>query len=200
MNYPKSIRELIEIFARFPSVGPKTAERYVSFLLSQPKTKLSEIAEAIKNLKDNLKICQNCFNISETDPCPICAQTNRDKKLLCIVADGRNINLIERTGDYNGLYFILGGELNTIEGTRPEDLNIKKLIERIKNNNISEVILALNPTMEGETTVMYLAKLLKQINPKIKTTKLARGLPAGAELEYADELTLSHAFKHRTDQ
>jgi len=197
---PRSIRKLIEEFSEFPSVGPKTAERYLSYLLKQPKERLETLGREIAGLKDDLVVCQNCLNIAEQNPCPICADPTRDRSLLCVVSDGRNVNSIESTGQYRGLYYVIGGEINPVEGLGPEQLNLKKLMEKIKSNGIAEIILALNPTIEGETTSLYLSKTVKAADPRIKITKLARGLPAGAELEYADEITLANALKYRVEQ
>lgn len=197
MKFPQSIQNLISHFSQLPTVGPKTAERYVFYLLKQDPEMLQEFALAISELKEKTTICQNCLAIAETNPCPICADEKRNKTVICVVADSRDMLAIESTKKYNGLYHILGGVINAIEGIKADQLNIKQLIEKIKKNQIKEIILALNPDMEGETTAMYLAKLIKPY--KIKITRLAKGLPMGANLEYADEITLANALKYRTD-
>lgn len=197
MKYPSSIQNLINLFSSFPSVGPKTAERYVFYLLKQDPENLQKLAQAIAELKEKIRVCKTCFAISEADPCSICAGKNRDAGLICVVSNTRDMLTIEATKQYNGLYHILGGVLNAIEGIKPEQLNIKPLLNRIKKNNIKEIILALNPNLEGETTAMYLVKLLKPL--KIKITRLAKGLPMGADLEYADEITLTNALKFRNE-
>jgi recombination protein RecR len=199
MKYPQSIQSLIEHFSKLPTVGPKTAERFVFNLLKKSPGELYEFGEALKNLKKELKTCSQCLSISLTDPCDICAKPDRSTDLLCLVATFQDLLSIESTGQYQGRYFILGGLLDTIENVQPADLNIKLLVNRIneliKNGQNLEIILALSPTVEGESTGMYLAKLLS--NPKIKISKLARGLPSGSNLEYADETTLKNALKYR---
>jgi len=199
VKYPLSIQNLIEELSKLPTVGPKTAERYVFYLLKRPEEELQRIARAVAGLKSNLTVCGECFDISEQSPCPVCADPKRARDVICVVADSRNLIAVEKTRQYNGLYYVIGGEINTIEGIGPENLNTGRLIERIKNNNIKEIILALNPTLEGETTSMYLTRLIKTINPNIKITRLAKGLPMGADLEYADEITISNALKYRTN-
>ncbi len=195
MHYPSSIQNLIDYFSKLPSVGPKTAERYVFYLLKQNPELLQQFAQAIAELKEKTTICQICLSIAETNPCVICSDKKRNKNTLCLVSDTRDMLAIEATKQYNGLYFILGGVINTIEGIKPEQLNIKALQHHLKVNNIDEIILAFNPNLEGETTTMYIAKLLKPLN--IKITRLAKGLPMGADLEYADEITLINALKYR---
>jgi len=178
-------------------VGPKTAERYVFYLLKQTDEELQKFAQAIAELKEKITICQTCLAVTETNPCAICSDDKRNRAQICVIANTRDMLTIEATKQYNGLYHVLGGVINTIEGIKPEQLNIKQLINKLKQNKITEIILALNPTVEGETTAMYLAKLLKPY--KIKITRLAKGLPSGADLEYADEMTLANALKNRTD-
>lgn len=197
MKFPSSIQNLVDHFSRLPTVGPKTAERYVFYLLKQEPEELQKLAQAIAELKEKITICQTCLAVSESNPCSICSDNKRDKNLLCVVANTRDMLMIEATGQYNGLYHVLGGTINTIEGVKPEQLNISQLTERVSQNKIREIILALNPTLEGETTAMYLVKLLR--TQKIKITRLARGLPMGADLEYADEMTLTNALKYRNE-
>jgi len=199
MKYPNSIKNLIEQFTQLPTVGPKTAERYVFYLLKQSPEKLKMFAHYLSELKNNINTCSSCQRISENNPCEICGDEKRDKALICIVANLQDLISMENTNQFNGQYFVLGGLINTLENVKPEDLNIRKLAEKINallkvKNNI-EIILALSPTMEGESTAMYLSKLLK--NPKIKISRLARGLPMGANLEYVDEMTLGNALKYR---
>lgn len=197
MRFPSSIQNLIDKLTDLPSVGPKTAERYVLYLLQQPPAYLEDLAKKISDLKKNLKICSSCLAVSESDPCPVCSDKNRDTTTLCIVENTRDMITIESSNNYNGLYFILGGTINTIEGVDPEQLNLKKLIKKIKQGNIKEIILALNPTVEGETTAMYISKMLQGYD--IKMTRLARGLPMGSDLEYIDEMTMANALKYRND-
>ena len=197
MRFPGSIQKLVDYFSKLPTVGPKTAERYVFYLLKQNPEELQRFAQAIAELKEKTTVCKTCFSVAESNPCIICTDNNRNKNILCIVSSTRDMLTIESTKKYNGLYHILGGQLNAIEGINPEQLNIRPLIEKIKNNNIQEIILALNPNIDGETTSMYLAKLLKPNNLKI--TRLAKGLPMGTDLEYADDMTLSNALKYRNE-
>ena len=197
MKFPLAIQNLINQFSKLPTVGPKTAERYVFYLLKQPAEELQRFAQFIAELKEKTTICSNCLAISETDPCFVCADKERNKEIICVVASTQDMLTIEATNKYNGLYHILGGTINTINDIRPEHLKIKPLTERIEKNNIKEIILALNPDLEGETTALYLAKLLKSSGAKI--TRLARGLPSGADLEYADEITLANALKYRNE-
>ena len=197
MRFPGSIQKLIDYFSKLPTVGPKTAERYVFYLLKQNPEELQRFAQAIAELKEKTTVCKTCFSVAESNPCIICTDNNRDKNILCIVSNTRDMLTIESTRKYNGLYHILGGQLNAIEGIKPEQLNIGSLVEKIRKNNIQEIILALNPNIDGETTSMYLAKILKPSN--IKTTRLAKGLPMGTDLEYADDMTLSNALKYRNE-
>lgn len=196
MRYPHSIENLINKLSLLPSVGPKTAERYVFYLLNQNEEKLNELAQVIKELKQKTTVCQSCLAAAESNPCSICSDSNRNSELLCVVENLQDLVAIESTGQYRGKYFILGGLINTIYGIGPEKLNIEKLVKIIQEKKIEELILALNFTLEGETTILYLNKILKN---KIKITRLAKGLPAGSDLEYADQTTLANAFKYRNE-
>ncbi len=195
MNYPNSIQNLIDYFTKLPSVGPKTAERYVFYLLNQPNKELELFAKAIQDLKRGIKICQRCCSVSSTKFCDICSDPKRNQNIICIVANTRDMLAIENTRQYNGLYHVLGGVLNSLEDIKPDNLTIKQLLLRFKEEKIKEIILALSPTIEGETTAMYLEKIISPY--KIKTTRLARGLPSGSDLEYADDLTISNALRYR---
>jgi len=195
MIYPQSTQKLIEHFSTLPGIGPKTAERLVFYLLKQDKENLTGFGHTILHIRDNVQICEQCGNISEDKTCLICSDKSRDHSLICIVSEIADILSLEKSKEFNGAYHILNGTLNPTEGITPDKLNIKNLELRIKDKEVREIILALNPTIEGETTSMYLTKLLKKYN--IKITKLARGLPQGSDLEYADEVTLANAFKGR---
>ena len=197
MRFPSSIQNLVDKLTDLPSVGPKTAERYVFYLLQQSPSYLEDLSRKIAELKKDLKICGNCMAVSESNPCPICSDKNRDNTLLCIVENTRDMITIESSNNYNGLYFILGGTINTIEGVDPQQLHLKELIKKVKQGSIKEIILALNPTVEGETTTMYISKLLKEYN--VKMSRLARGLPMGSDLEYVDDMTMANALKYRND-
>lgn len=196
MRYPAAIQNLIDQLSRLPSVGPKTAERYAFYLLRQAPEKLKVLAEAISELPSKTTTCQTCGVIAETNPCSICADPKRRSDVLCLVENIQDLVALEATGQYDGRYFVLGGLISTIDEVKPTDLNIQKLVKRIKAENIKEIILALNFTLEGETTALYLTKLLKD---HLKITRLAKGLPAGSDLEYADELTLGSALKNRQE-
>jgi recombination protein RecR len=196
MKYPEAIQNLITRLSELPSVGPKTAERYVFYLLRQSKDKLKSLGDAINELLDKTTVCHSCLAIAATDPCPICADATRHKEIICVVENTQDLAAIEATGQYGGRYFVLGGLINTINEVRPENLNIARLVKKIKEDKVQEIILALNFTLEGETTALYLNKILKD---HIKITRLAKGLPAGSDLEYADELTLGSALKDRRE-
>lgn len=197
MRFPVSLERLISLFSRLPSVGPKTAERYVFYLLKQNPAWLQEMAQALSDLPQKITTCSICNVITEADPCSICSDSKRDAGLLCVVADSRDMLILEDTGLYKGYYFVLGGTINTIEGIKPSDIKVRELVARINDLKPKEVILAFDPNLEGETTVLYLTKLIKPSG--IKLSRLAKGLPSGANIEYADELTLGHALKFRSE-
>lgn len=195
-KFPEAIQNATAALSRLPGVGPKTALRYVFYLLKQPKSDLQMIAKMITDLGDKVKICDQCFAYTEYDRCEICRDESRDQNLLCVVEESRDIATIEATDMYPGLYHVLGGTLNPIEGITPEVLKIRELMKRLRENkDMKEIILAFSPDVHGETTMMYLAKQLTNFDLKI--TRLARGLPTGASLEYADEVTLGDALKGR---
>jgi recombination protein RecR len=197
MKFPSSIQNLIDDLSQLPTVGPKTAQRYVFYLLKQPAEFLNKLAADVAGLKKNLKICQSCLAVSESSPCQICADKNRDQATLCIVATQPEMLSLEAGKKYNGLYFLLGRNLRPQEGIDADKTNIAALLARLKKGGIKEIILALSPTIEGETTSLYLAKILKTF--PIKITRLARGLPMGSDIEYADEITLNNALKNRNE-
>src|SRR3989339_334699 len=194
---PHALEQLIREFTKLPGIGPKTAERLVYYLLKQPKEELVSLADSLRQAKDEVVICRQCFRFADQDPCPICSDKRRDKSLLCVVAESQNIPVIEKTGAFAGHYHVLGGLISPLEGITPDKLKIAELEQRLKTNGVKEVILALNPDLDGETTSLYLAKLIKPIG--IKVTRLARGLPMGADLEYADEVTLENAILGRKE-
>lgn len=196
--YSPSIQKLIEIFSRFPTVGPKTAARFVFYLLKKPKEDIEELIEAIKKLKKNVKYCFLCFKPFEEEGihCEICKNPSRDKSLLCIVEKEVDLEVLEKTKTYKGLYFILGGTVSKLKKEDIKKLRIKELKERVKNDKeIREIIIATNPTVEGEATALYLERVLKPFNKKV--TRLGKGLPIGGELEYADKETLREALEGR---
>jgi len=191
-----SIERLIEEFQKFPGVGRKTAQRLVFYLLRSPKEEIANLAEAIKVVKDRVGFCSICFNISEKDPCDICTDPNRDRTLICVVEEASDLWALEKTGEYKGLFHILGGVLSPLDGIGPDDLHIKELLSRLKEG-VKEVILATNPNTEGEATAVYLTNLIKPL--KVKVTRIARGLPMGGDLEYADQVTLAKAIEGRIE-
>jgi recombination protein RecR len=196
MKYPKALENLIKELASLPSVGPKTAERYAFYLLRQNEDSLNRFAKSLAELKGNILVCSQCLAISETNPCPICADLKRQREALCIVENIQDLIAIESTGQYQGLYFVLGGLISMIDKVGPESINIKRLENRINKGGIKEMILALNFNLEGETTAIYLNKLFKD---NVRITHLAKGLSAGSDLEYADQVTLKNAFKYRNE-
>jgi len=203
--YPPSIQKLIDLFSKFPTVGPRTASRFVFYLVGKSKEEVDKLVAAILDLKKNVKLCKLCFNPfeGEGELCEICSNPARDKSLLCIIEKETDLLVIEKTKKYKGLYFILGGQVSTFKKADIEKLRTKELEERVKNHpEIKEIIIATNPTTEGEATALYLERLLKPLNlpagrQVIKTTRLGRGLPVGGELEYADEETLGSALEGR---
>jgi recombination protein RecR len=192
--YPKTFKRLIEHFSSLPSVGPKMAERIVLYLFRQPPEKLDDFAQSLSNITTNLQDCQKCGNISEGDLCEICRDSSRDPKTVCVVEEPLDIIAIERTKKFIGTYHVLGGTIS-IQNNSGKDLKFSELENRVKNEKIEEVIIATNPTTEGDATALYLARLLKPLN--VKVTRLARGLSTGADIEYADEITLSSAILNR---
>ncbi len=200
MNLPKSIQNLIDELNKLPGIGPRTAARFALHLLKSSPQDLEKLISALNLLKQKVKFCNRCFNITDADSklCSICRDPKRNSAQICVVKDPLNVSPIEATGQYRGLYHILGGTISPALGKSPKDLKIKELLARLKKENIREVILATNPTVEGETTAMYLARTLKPYQT-IKITRLARGLPTGADLEYADEATLSSALSGRRE-
>ncbi len=195
MSQPKSLKNLISEFAKLPGVGPRTATRYAFYLLRRPESEVRLLAEAVAELKRETHICKNCFNVAEGDLCEYCLNPKRDRSLICIVEEAIDIPVIENTKKFAGLYHVLGGTIRPHEGMGAEQLNIDRLIERIKKSEVKEIIIATNPNLEGETTALYLVKRLKEFDLRI--TQLARGLSTGSDLEYADELTVSHALEER---
>ena len=197
MKLPKSVEAAISEFEKLPGVGPKTAERLTYHLLRAPKEYSEKLAGSIKELKEKTTICQVCFNIAETNPWDVCASSERDKTAVMVVEEPLEVLALEKSRAYHGVYHVLGGCIAPLLGIGPDDLRIKELLPRLKNGHVKEVILATNPNVEGESTAMYLQKLISPLG--IKITRIARGLPVGADLEYADEVTLSRAIEGRRE-
>ncbi len=177
-----------------PGIGPKTAERLALFLASKPKAKIDEFINSLTNIK-TLQVCQLCTNFSDINPCPICSDSNRQKDTICVVSNSSDLEVMESTGKFNGVYHILGGLIDPLSGLTPDKLFIKELVNRVKNGKIKEIILAFDANIQGEATTTYLKNIFK--NSQIKITRLARGIPMGSDLEYTDELTLSSALENR---
>ncbi|CUT02553.1 recombination mediator RecR [Candidatus Kryptobacter tengchongensis] len=192
----ESLEILIDELTKFPGIGRKTAQRLALYILKQPKEEVEKLVRAIIDVKEKIKYCSICYNITESDPCPICSSPKRDKTTICVVEEPMDVLAIEKTSEYNGLYHVLGGVLNPLEGIGPEDLKVKELIHRISSGGVNEVIIALNPSVEGETTSIYIANLIKPFG--VKVTRIARGLPIGTALEYADTATIVRAIENRT--
>lgn len=200
---PKPIKNLIEAFEKLPGIGPKTAQRLAFYLLHVPQVQLDEFSIALSNLKKNTFLCSRCYNISDSDPCSLCQIEGRDRKTICVVEQPLDLLAIEKIGRYNGVYHVLHGAISPINNIGPEELYLNQFLSRIKNEEIKEVILATNPSLEGEATAMYILQEIKrqeEMEKKqqiIKVTRIARGLPTGGDLEYADDLTLIRAIEGR---
>jgi len=204
MTLPRSIRNLIESFEKLPGIGPKTAQRLAFYLLHVPQEQLDEFAQAAENLKKNTVLCSLCFNVAEKDPCPVCSDQNRDKSVICVVEQPLDVLALEKTGSFKGLYHVLHGAISPLNNIGPDELYIKQLIDRVQESGrVKEIILATNPNMEGEATAMYIAKQLRDpsviSHQSLAITRLGQGLPTGADLEYADEITLSRALEGRRE-
>jgi recombination protein RecR len=199
MKIARAVSRLIEALEKLPGIGPKTAQRLTFYLLHNPQEELEKFAEALERLKKDTKECGLCFNVAEVDPCPICTDQQRDQSKLCVVENAFDVLVIEKGGFFNGLYHVLGGAISPLNNIGPEELHLYDLLPRLKGGKISEIILATNPNMEGEATAMFLSKIIKEKYPKINLTRLGRGLPTGADIEYADEQTLSRAFEGRRE-
>ncbi len=196
---PAPVTKLIDEFSRLPGIGPKTASRLTFYLLRNPAERALSLAEALRELHEKVLFCSQCFNIAESDPCPICSDENRDRSIICVVEEPLDVLAIERTRDYHGLYHVLHGVIAPVEGIGPEDLRIAELLERVRASEVEvrEIIIATNPNLEGEATARY---IVRQFEAKpLKITSLARGLPIGGDLEYADEITLSRALSGRSE-
>jgi len=194
---PKAVGRLIEALGRLPGIGPKTASRLTFFMLRIPKEQVLDLAEAVRELREQVIRCSICGNITESDPCPICSSDARDHTLICVVEEALDVLAIDRTNAFQGVYHVLGGVISPMEGVGPGDLRVQELIHRVKQGGIKEVILATNPSLEGENTAMYLSRRLQPL--EVRISRLARGLPVGADLEYADALTLARALEGRRE-
>ena len=195
--YSPSIEKLIQSFEKLPSIGNKTAARLAFYILNASEEETNEFVSSIINAKKNLKYCSKCYNISDTDPCPICGNPKRDQSQICVVEDVRDIIAMERTHEFKGVYHVLHGSISPMNGIGPDDIKIKELLARLMGGQVKEVILATNPRVEGEATAMYLSKLIKPLG--VKVTRIAHGIPVGGDLEYTDEITLTKALEGRRE-
>ena len=193
----KPVSRLIDEFHKLPGIGPKTAQRLTYYLIRMPDEEARLLAEAILAVKDKIILCSTCQNITDEDPCAICRNAKRDHSKICIVAEPLDVLPLERTGGYKGLYHVLHGAISPADGIGPDELKIRELLDRLRDGEVKEVILATNPNLEGEATAMYIQRLISPLG--LKVTRLARGLPFGADLEYADEVTLTRALENRQE-
>jgi recombination protein RecR len=196
-SHAKPIDRLIEALTRLPGIGKKTASRLAFHILRSSLSDAQELARSILDVKEKIRLCSVCFNLTDDDPCQICQNPNRSSEILCVVEGPNDLMAIENTGEYGGMYHVLHGTISPLEGVGPEDIKIKELIERLKTGKISEVILATNPTVEGGTTALYLTDLVRPLGVKI--TRIAYGIPVGSEIEYADGMTLLKALEGRRE-
>jgi len=195
--YPEPVARLIEALQRLPGIGPKTAQRLAFFLLKRPADEVTGLADALTQLKALIVHCSTCFNVTQENPCRICRDPQRDARALCVVEEPNDLLAMERTGEYNGRYHVLLGALSPLDGIGPDDLKVRELLLRLEDGPGREVILATNPNVEGEATALYLAKLLRPLG--VRVTRIARGLPVGGDLEYADQVTLTKALEGRRE-
>jgi recombination protein RecR len=194
---PQSLQDLIEQFKRLPGIGAKSAQRLAFHVLRTPREDAERLCEAIRTVKDRVTYCSVCSNITDVDPCAFCADGARDRRTICVVEEPQNVNVVEKTGGFRGTYHVLMGAISPLQGIGPDDLKIRGLLARISAGGVEEIILATNPTVEGEATAIYLARLLKPLG--LRVTRIAMGIPVGSDIEYADDLTMSRALEGRRD-
>ena len=194
---PESLQQLIDQFKRLPGIGGKSAQRLAFHILRTPREDAERLCEAIRQVKDRVTYCTVCNNITDIDPCGICADETRDRRSICVVEEPQNVNVIEKTGGHRGTYHVLMGAISPLSGVGPDDLKIKGLLTRIGAGGVEEIILATNPTVEGEATAIYLARLLKPLG--VRVTRIAMGIPVGSDLDYADDLTMTRALEGRRE-
>ena len=196
VHYTATLENLIEKLCSLPGIGPKSAQRIALYLLSIPREEALQIAEAIVEAKEKVRHCSVCFNMTEGELCDICSDSRRDETIICVVEEPRDVIAIERSGSFRGKYHVLGGAISPIDGVGPDELRFSELMSRIREAEVSELVIATNPNAEGEATAMYLARMVRPMG--VKVTRIASGLPVGGDLEYADEVTLGRALEHRT--
>lgn len=196
--FPESINNLIAEFEKLPGIGHKTAVRLAFYILESNETVAKQFANALVDAKSKIKFCENCYNLSESSVCNICANAKRDNSVICVVENVKDVVAMEKTHEFKGIYHVLHGNISPMNNISADDIKIKELIKRLSDETVKEVIIATNPTIEGETTAMYIARLIKTI-PEIKVTRIAHGIPVGGDLEYTDEITLIKAMENRRD-
>ena len=197
MSLPEPLARLVEQLQKLPGIGAKSAQRLAFHVLRHPREDAERLCEAIRDVKERVTYCSNCNNITDVDPCPLCTSTTRDQRLICVVEEPQNVAVVEKTREFRGVYHVLMGALSPLHGVGPDDLKIKGLLTRVGTNGVDEVILATNPTVEGEATALYLARLLKPLG--VRVTRIAMWIPVGSDLEYADEVTMTRAMEGRRD-
>jgi recombination protein RecR len=195
--YPRPLGKLIEELERMPGIGPKSAQRLAFHILERPEEEARELADAIIEVKQKIRYCSQCFNFTDVDPCAVCSDERRDRSIICVVAEPRDVLAMENTGEYAGLYHVLQGLISPLDNVGPEQLRVAELLERVRAGGVKEVIIATNPVVEGEATATYLAGILKPLGSKV--TRIALGLPVGGDLDYADQLTITRALQGRTE-
>jgi recombination protein RecR len=197
VSLPSSLQNLVDQFKRLPGIGAKSAQRLAFHVLRTPREDAERLCDAIRDVKDRVTYCSTCNNITDADPCMFCADTARDRHVICVVEEPQNVHVVEKAGGFRGLYHVLLGAISPLQGIGPDDLKIKGLLARIDQGTVEEIILATNPTVEGEATAIYLARLLKPLG--VRVTRIATGIPVGSDLEYADELTMGKAMEGRRE-
>ncbi|BDG61959.1 recombination protein RecR [Caldinitratiruptor microaerophilus] len=197
MFYPEAMTRLIEELARLPGIGPKSAQRLAFFLLDSPAERIDALVGALRDARERIRYCSVCWSLTDTDPCRICQNPARDRSTLCVVEHPRDVIAMERTREYRGLYHVLHGALDPMEGVGPDDIRLKELVRRVGGGDVREVIVCTNPTTEGEATAVYIARVLRPFG--VRVTRIARGLPVGGDIEYADEVTLAKALEGRRE-
>ena len=197
MSLPASLQELVDQFKRLPGVGAKSAQRLAFHILRTPREDAERLCQAIRDVKDRVTYCTTCNNITDTDPCLMCGDDSRDHRVICVVEEPQNVNVVDRTGGFKGVFHVLMGAISPLQGVGPDDLKIRGLLERIGTDRVDEVILATNPTVDGEATAIYLARLLKPLG--VRVTRIATGIPVGSDMDYADDLTVGKAMDGRRE-
>jgi recombination protein RecR len=197
LSLPDPLTRLVEQLQKLPGIGAKSAQRLAFYVLKNPREDAERLIEAIRDVKDRVTYCSNCNNITDADPCAFCTSATRDQRVICVVEEPQNVSVVEKTREFRGVYHVLMGALSPLQGVGPDDLKIKGLLTRVGTGGVDEVILATNPTVEGEATALYLARLLKPLG--VRVTRIAMGIPVGSDLEYADEVTMTRAMEGRRD-